>query len=149
MIYSFDAVLSRVNYGKYIDELQEELEKATGESHPGGPPAEGEEPQDRLQRVIRKQSAQLAREVGLQGNQAMIFMTATSILATAWVSFALRRENADLSKSPEDRLATMEMFDALSIALGRVIEAAGDYADRYQPPAPETPAPAEKEEAKE
>jgi ATP phosphoribosyltransferase regulatory subunit HisZ len=37
----------------------------------------------------------------------------------------------NLSKSPEDRLATMEMFDALDLALGNVVRAGSQYADQY------------------
>jgi hypothetical protein len=134
MSESFETILSRVNYGKYIDEIQSELEKAIAEVGPGKTPKEIEGIQERLQAVIRRQSLQLAREVGFRGNHVMVFMTATSIIATAWVSYALRRETLDLTKSPEDRLGTIEMIEALDLALKRVIEAAGDYAERYQPP---------------
>jgi hypothetical protein len=133
MSESFETILSKVNYGKYIDEIQSELEKAVAEAGPARTPKDVERIQERLQAVIRRQSLQLAREAGFRGNHVMVFMTATSILATAWVSFALRRETLDLTKSPEDRLGTIEMLGALDLALGRVIEAAGDYADRYQP----------------
>jgi hypothetical protein len=133
---SFETILSKVNYGRYIDEIQSELKKAVAELGPGKTPKEIEGIQERLQAVIRRQSLQLAKEVGFRGNHVMVFMTATSILATAWVSFALRRETLDLTRSPEDRLGTIEMLEALDLALKRVIEAAGDYADRYQPTAP-------------
>jgi hypothetical protein len=134
MSESFETILSRVDYGKYIDEIQSELNKAFTEVGPGRTPKEVEGVQERLQAVIRRQSLQLAREVGFRGNHVMVFMTATSIIATAWVSFALRRETLDLSKSPEDRLGTVEMLGALDLALRRVIEAAGDYAENYEEP---------------
>jgi hypothetical protein len=146
MSESFETILSRVNYGKYIDEIQSELEKAIAEVGPAKTPKDVERIQERLQAVIRRQSLQLAKEVGFRGNHVMVFMTATSILATAWVSFALRRETLDLTKSPEDRLATIEMLDALESALGRVIGAAGEYAERYQPTAPGGPAAEKKDE---
>lgn len=133
---SFEAALSKVNYGRYIDEIQHELEAALADVGPKRTSQEVEAIQERVQRVVRKQSVQLAKEVGFQGNHVMVFMTATSILATAWVSFALQREALDLSKSPEDRLGTIEMSDALELALRRVIEAGKDYAERYQGKAP-------------
>ena len=129
---SFEAALSKVNYGSYIDEIQSELESAIAEAGPKRTSQELEAIQERLQGVIRRQSVQLAKEVGFRGNHMMVFMTATSILATAWVAFALRRETLDMSKSPEDRLGMIEVQDALELALKRVIEAAGDYAERYQ-----------------
>ena len=129
---SFESALSKVNYGKYIDEIQSELESAIAEAGPKRTAQELEAIQERLQGVIRRQSVQLAKEVGFRGNHMMVFMTATSILATAWVAFALRRETLDMSKSPEDRLGMIEVQDALELALKRVIEAAGDYAERYQ-----------------
>ena len=129
---SFEAALSKVNYGRYIDEIQSELESAIAEAGPKRTAQELEAIQERLQGVIRRQSVQLAKEVGFRGNHMMEFMTATSILATAWVAFALRRETLDMSKSPEDRLGMIEVQDALELALKRVIEAAGDYAERYQ-----------------
>jgi hypothetical protein len=131
MSESFQAVLEKVNYGKYIDQIQEELKQAIADIGPGKTPGEIERIQERLQVLIRKQSKDLAKEVGFAGNQAIVFMIATSIISTAWVSFALRRETSDLTKSPEDRLATIEMFDALGIALGSVIRAASNYADTY------------------
>lgn len=140
MSESFESALEQVNYAKYIDEIQAELRRARDEIGPGRTPGEVEAIQGRLQVLFRRQAAQLAKEVGLLGNQMMVFMTAMSVLSTAWVSFALRRETTDLTKSPEDRLATLQMLDALQFALGKVIQAAGSYADRYQP-APAGPAP--------
>jgi len=131
---SFETILSKVNYGRYIDEIHSELSKAIAELGPGRTPKEIEGIQERLQAVMRRQSLQLAKEVGFRGNHVMVFMTATSIIATAWVSFALRRETLDLTKSPEDRLGTVEMLGALDLALRRVIEAAGDYAENYEEP---------------
>lgn len=145
MSESFESVLGQVNYPKYIDEIQAELRRARDEIGPGRTPGEVEAIQGRLQALFRKQSAQLAKEVGLQGNQMMVFMTAMSVLCTAWVSFALRRETTDLTKSPEDRLAMLEMFDALEFALGKVIQAAGSYADRYQPPSSKSSESADRE----
>jgi hypothetical protein len=146
MSESFQAALEKVDFGKYINQIQEELKKAIAEVGPGRNPQEAEAIQERLMTLIRKQSTEMAKEVGFLGNQAVVFMLSTSIISTAWVSFALRRETSDLSKSPEDRLAVMEMFDALELALGSVIRAASNYADRYTGPAVGTAASGEKPE---
>ncbi len=147
MSESFELALSKVNYGKYIDEIQAELNKARVEVGTGKTPQEVEAIQERLQALFRRQSRQLAKEVGFLGNHVMVFMTATSILATAWLGFALRRETSDLSKSPEDRLTTIQMYDALDIALGNVIKAASSYADTYQPASSNPASGAEKAES--
>ena len=129
MSESFPAAVGRAAYGKYIDEIEEELRKIASEVGPGRTPKEVEATQTRLQELIRTQTRELAKEVGFSGNHVLVFMTATAIIATAWVSFAVRRETSDLSKSPEDRLALMEMLDSMNNALGRVIEAASKHAD--------------------
>ncbi len=131
MSESFESALEKVDYGRYISQIQDELGKVTGEVGPGKKPEEVEAIQERLQALIRKQARELSKEVGLLGNHVMVFMMATSIIATAWVSFTLRRETSDLAKAPEDRLATIEMLDALDLALAKVVHAASNYADRY------------------
>jgi len=141
---SFKSALEKVDFGRYIDEIQEALRKAIAEVGPGRNPQEIEEVQQRLQALLRKQSTDLAKEAGLLGNQAMVFMLSSAIISTAWVSFALQRETSDLSKSPEDRLATIELFDALENALGSVIQAGAGYAERYAGPA-KAPGRAEKQ----
>jgi hypothetical protein len=78
---------------------------------------------------------ELSKEIGLNGNQAMVFMLANSLIYAAWVSFTLRRETSDLAKSPEDRLALIEMFDSLANTIADVIQEGSDYADRYGAPA--------------
>jgi hypothetical protein len=134
---SFQTVLARVDLGKYIDQIQGELKRAIADIGPGRTPGEVEAIQARMQELIRRQSMDLAKELGMLGNKALVFMLANSILTTAWVAFTLRRETSDLSKSPEDRLATIEMSDALAHALAEVIQEGNDYADRYGTPAPE------------
>ena len=131
MSESFQRALEKLNYGKYVDAIQDELRGILSEVGPGRTPAQVEETQTRLQAVIRKLSKDLAKDVGLFGDHVMVFMTATAIITTAWVSFTLRRETSDLSKSPEDRLAMMEVLDALGLAFGKVVESATNYADRY------------------
>ncbi len=134
MSESFQSALEKVNYGKYIDAVQDELKRILAEVGPGRTPDQVEETQVRLQTLIRKLSRELAKDVGLFGDHVMVFMTANAIITTAWVSFTLRRETSDLSKAPEDRLALIEVLDALGLALGKVVDSATNYADRYPGP---------------
>ena len=129
MSESFPAAIGRVEYGKYIDEIQEELKNILAQVGPGRTPQEVEATQTRLQELIRKQTRELAKEVGFSGNHVLVIMAATAIITTAWISFALRRETSDLSKSPEDRLALQDMLDSLNLALQRVSESAVRHAD--------------------
>ena len=134
MSESFQAALARVNLGKYVDQVQDELRRAIADIGPGKTPGEVEAIQARIQDLIRRQSVELAREVGFLGNQAMVFMLSNSIISTAWVAFSLRREASDLSKSPEDRLAVIQMLDSLAGAMADLIQEGSDYADRYAGP---------------
>jgi hypothetical protein len=137
---SFQAALARVDLGKYIDQIQRELKIAVTDIGPGKTPGEVEAIQVRLQELIRRQSMELAREIGFLGNQAMVFMLSNSIISTAWVAFTLRRETSDLTKSPEDRLAVIEMLDSLANAMADLVQEGSNYADRYGGPGAEGPA---------
>ena len=128
---SFQTRVGKVDYGKYIDQIQDELKRAIADHGPGRTQGEIEAIQARLQECIRKQSLELAKEVGFLRNQAFVFMLSNSIISTAWVAFTLKRETSDISTSPEDRLALMEMFDALANALADVIQQGSSYADTY------------------
>jgi len=126
---SFPAAVEKINYGRYIDQIRDELKSAFAEIGPGKTPKEVEATQQRLQELMRKQSMDLAKELGISGNHVLVFMTANAIISTAWISFALKKETSDLSKSPEDRLEMLEMLDALGTALTNVVAKAGNYAD--------------------
>jgi DNA-binding CsgD family transcriptional regulator len=129
MSSSFTAAMEKVNYGKYIDQIQDELKNALAELGPGKTPEQVESIQMRLQGLMRKQSRELAQELGISGNHVLVFMASTAIISTAWLSFALKKETSDLTKSPEDRLELMEMLDALGTALSNVIAKAANHAD--------------------
>jgi hypothetical protein len=138
---SFQSALEKVNYGKYINQIQDELKRALADIGTGKTPGEIERTQARLEELIRKQAKELAREVGLTGSHVLVFMTGVAIIATAWVSFTLRRGTSDMSRSPEERLVTVQLLDALSLALGQVIESATRFADTYPAPAREAAPP--------
>ena len=129
MSESFPAAVGRANYGKYIDQLQEELKKIVQEIGPGKTPGEVDRIQVRIQELFRQQAKELSNEIGFAGNHVLAFMTSTAILATAWVSFYLRRVSSDLSKSPEDRLALLSMLESMNLALEKVVEESVKHAD--------------------
>ena len=131
MSESFRAAVEKVNYGRYIDQIQDELRTALSEVGPGRTPEQVEETQVKLQALMRRQVKDLAKEVGFLGNHVMVFMAASAIVSTAWVAFTLRRETSDMTRAPEDRLAMIEVYDALPLALQTVIEGATKYADRF------------------
>jgi hypothetical protein len=138
---SFQSALEKVNYGRYINQIQDELKRAMADIGTGKTPGEIERTQTRLEELLRKQAKELAREVGLTGSYVLVFMTAVAVIATAWVSFTLRRGTSDMSRSPEERLVTVELLDALNLALGQVIESATKFADTYPAPPRESAPP--------
>ena len=137
MSETFQSALARVDLGKYIDQIQEELNRAIADIGPGRTRGEVEAIQARIQELIRRQSMELAKEIGFHGNQAMVFMLSNSIISTAWVSFSLRREASDLTKAPEDRLAVIEMLDSLANALAAVVQEGNEHAETYAGPGAE------------
>ncbi len=129
MSESFPSAVSRVDIRKYIAQIEEELNKILTEVGPGKTPQAIETTQTRLQGLIRKLAQSLSKEMGLAGSHVLVFMTASTILTTAWVSYAIRRETLDLSKSFEDRLTLTEMLNSLELALANLITAGTNYAD--------------------
>jgi hypothetical protein len=129
MSEAFSAAVGRINFNKYIEELEAEISRILDDVGPGKTADQIDVTHLRIQELIRKQTKQLAKELGLAGNHVLVFMAASTILTTAWLSFALRRETSDLSKSPEDRLALSDMLNSFEIALAQVIASASNYAD--------------------
>jgi hypothetical protein len=127
MSESFPGLIGKVNYAKYIDEIQEEIRRIS--AYPMKSPQDVESAEKILQDLIRRQSAEISREMGLAGSQIFVFMLSVALISTAWVSYTLRRETSDLSKSPEDRLALIDMFESMNIALENVINEASRHAD--------------------
>ena len=129
MSEAFSAAVGRTSYNKYIDELEAEMKRILDDVGPGKTPEQIDVSHSRIQDLIRKQTKQLAKEIGLAGDHVLVFMAASTILTTAWMAFALRREASDLSKSPEDRLALQDMLNSFELALAQVIATASNYAD--------------------
>lgn len=115
---------------KYVDQIEAELKQIRAEASASKAPQDSEEATKRLQQVLRRQAGVIATELGLSGDEFLVFMASTAVLTTAWLSYSLRREISELSKSPEERIALTEMLDSLGLALERTIESGISCADQ-------------------
>ena len=131
MSEAFPNAVGRLELKKYIDQIQDELTSIVTEVGPGKTADEVERTRERLQGLIRKQSNQIAKEIGLAGNHVLVFMISSTIVTAAWASFYIKRQMNDLTKSFEERLALTDMLNSLQLALGNVIEAGTNYAEVY------------------
>ena len=129
MSESFPSVISRLDLKKYVLQFEEELRKILTDVGTGKTPEEVESTQTKLQALIRKQAQALSREMGLAGNHVVVFLAASTVLTTAWLSFSLSKEAQDPSKPFEDRLTLTEMLNSLENVLPGVIAKGKEYAD--------------------
>jgi hypothetical protein len=123
--------VDRLDVKKYIDQMQDELKKIAREVGPGRTPLEVEEAQTRFQTLLREQSQEIAKELGLTGNHIFVFMIASTLLTTAWTSFYIRTQMDDISKPFEERIRLTDMLNSLELALGNVISAGTKCAEAY------------------
>jgi hypothetical protein len=123
--------VDRLDAKKYIDQMQDELKKIARDVGSGRTPEEVEKAQTRLQNLLRKQSQEIAKELGLTGNHIFVFMIASTLLTTAWTSFYIRTQMDDISKPFEERIRLTDMLNSLELALGNVISAGTRYAEVY------------------
>jgi hypothetical protein len=128
---AFDVSLGKVSLSKYVDELQDELSKIFKEVGPGKTEAETEAGKKRIEDLLRKQAASLAKETGVVGNYALVFMLMSSILMTAWTSFTIKRTMIDTTRPFEERLRLEELLSGLPVALSGVITRSAEHADMY------------------
>jgi len=128
---TFDVALQRVDLNKYIDEIEGELKKVSKEVGPGNTEAEIEAGKKRIEDLIRKQAAALGKETGTGGNYVFVYMLMSSVLTTAWTSFAIKRGMLDLQRPFEDRLRLEELLGSLGVALSGVISKSAEHADMY------------------
>jgi hypothetical protein len=123
--------VDRLDVKKYIDQMQAELKKIAREVGPGKTPEEVEEAQTRFQSLLREQSQEIAKELGLTGNHIFVFMVASTLLTTAWTSFYIRTQMDDISKPFEERIILTDMLNSLELALGNAISAGTKCAEMY------------------
>jgi hypothetical protein len=127
---AFDVTLGKVSLSKYVDELANELEILKGMGS-GKTEAEAEAGKKRIEELLRKQAASLAKETGVVGNYAFTFMLMSSILMTAWTSFTIKRTLLDTTRPFEERLRLEELLSSLPVALSEVISRSAEHADMY------------------
>lgn len=128
---AFDVSLGKVNLSKYVDELQDEFTKILKEEGPGKTEAEAEAGKRRIGDLLRKQAVSLAKETGVMGNYALVFMLMSSILMTAWTSFTIKRTMLDTTRPFEERLRLEELLSSLPVALSGVVSRSAEHADMY------------------
>jgi hypothetical protein len=129
---AFDVSLGKVNLAEYVDELQDLLSKILKEGGPVKTEAEMEAGKRRIEDLLTKQAASLAKETGVVGNYALVFMLMSSILTTAWTSFTIKRTMIDTTRSFEERLRLEELLSSLPVALSGVISRSAEHADMYR-----------------
>jgi hypothetical protein len=128
---AFDVSLGKVDLSKYVDELQDELLRIVKEVGPGKTEAEMETGKKRIEELLGRQAASLAKETGVVGNYAFTFMLMSSILMTAWTSFTIKRTMLDTTRPFEERLRLEELLTNLPVALSEVISRSAEHADMY------------------
>ena len=131
MSEAFPSAVGRLQVSKYIDQIQDELAKIAKEIGPGKSQKEIDDAQARIQILLRKQSQQIAKEIGISGNHVFLFMIGSTILTTAWASFYIKMQMEDISKSVEERLALTDMLSSLYLALENIIASSTSYAEIY------------------
>jgi len=131
MSETFDVALQRVDLNKYIDEIEEELRKVSRDVGPGRTEAEMEAGKKRIEDLIRRQATVLGKETATGGNYVFVYMLMSSVLTTAWTSFAIKRGMLDLQRPFEDRLRLEELLGSLGVTLSGVISKSAEHADMY------------------
>ncbi len=126
------ATIGNVDFKRYIDELEEEMKKVLAEVGPGKNQGQIDAGQARIQELLRKQAMEVAKRMQVSGSYVFVSMLGMSMLTTAWISFALKRGEIDMSRSFDDRIALTEMLDSLELALSKAIAAGSDAAEMYK-----------------
>lgn len=132
---AFDVSLGKVDLSKYVDELADELTRIVKEVGPGKTEAEVQAGkkriEGRIEDLLGRQAASLAKETGVVGNYALVFMLMSSILMTAWTSFTIKRTLLDTTRPFEERLRLEELLSNLPVALSQAISRSAEHADMY------------------
>ena len=116
---------------KYVDQLEEEFAKMSKEVGQGKSEADMEEGKKRIDGILRKQTTDLAKEVGVRGNPVFVFMLMSSVLTTAWTAFGIKRGMIDMSRPFEERLRLEELLASLGVILSKVVTKSAEHADMY------------------
>jgi hypothetical protein len=126
-----DRSIGRVDLTKYIDQMEEEIAKMLKDMGQGKTEVEMDAGKRRIEELMRKQSLSLAQETGIRGSYMFVHLLMTSILSTAWVSFALKRGMIDMGRPFEERLRFEELLSSLGNVLNEVVTKSAEHADMY------------------
>jgi len=128
---ALDTALKKVDLYKYVEQIEDELEKVVKNAAQPKTPDEAEAGKRKLQELVRKQADNLAGETGVRGNPIFVFMLMSSILNAAWTGFAIKRGMIDMSRSFEERLRLEELLSSLGLVLSDVVTKSAEFADMY------------------
>jgi len=128
---ALESSLEKVDLMKYVDQLEEEFAKMSKEVGQGKSEADIEEGKKRIDGILRKQTTDLAKEVGVRGNPVFVFMLMSSVLTTAWTAFGIKRGMIDMSRPFEERLRLEELLASLGVILSKVVTKSAEHADMY------------------
>ena len=131
MSEGLDRSIGRVDLTKYIDQMEEEIAKMLKDMGQGKTEVEMDAGKRRIEELMRKQSLSLAQETGIRGSYMFVHLLMTSILSTAWVSFALKRGMIDMGRPFEERLRFEELLSSLGNVLNEVVTKSAEHADMY------------------
>ena len=132
MSEAFEQSIGRVDLSKYIDQLEDEIGRILKDTGMGKTEGEVEAGKRRIEEVVRKQAAALAKETGVGGSYAFVFMLMSSVLASAWAAFALKRGMLDMARPFEERIKLEELLSGMGVVLSDVIAKSANYADMYK-----------------
>ena len=125
------AMIGKINFPSYIDEVQNEIGKTLEAIGKGETEEEREKGRDRLQVLLRSQSKKLASELGLGGDYNIIFMLTAGMLTTAWATFILKAKSLDRRRPIEDRAVMATYADSMADTFREVITQSLAYGAIY------------------
>lgn len=123
--------LNRIDFKKYIDEIQAEIGITVKEVGIGSTEDEKEKGRDRLQAKLKILSQRLASELGLVGDYNIIFMLTLSMITTAWATFILKAKSLDQRRPAPERSVMGKMVECMSNSFKEIIAQAISYGEIY------------------
>jgi len=123
------SAIRKVDMRRHIDAIEQEVAELRSQ---GGPPKEEGEPNDftdRLQEVLRAESAKLARELGVGGGYPLRFILTNAIICLAWSAYSIKKTSLDQSLPFDETLDMVDLASGLGDVLSSVAAEAARYAE--------------------
>lgn len=129
-----DAVSERltgIDVNKYIDEIQEEIEKTLKEVGPGRTKEEVEEGIKRLYSKLVGLSSRMIGEIGVTEDYNIMYLMTSGIIALSWTEFILKAKSLHSKRSIVERTVLKSLLDAIESALPSLFRNAVRYGEIY------------------